>query len=259
MNTGIDILNKMKLELDTQAATPLYMQLDQILRNAIEEGFLKRGAALPPERNIAENLGISRVTVRKTIERLEKSGFCSRKRGAGTFVSGPASIETNEILPQSLSALHGFSEDMRSRGLEPSSLTLDSRITAPTAEEIFSLNLNRERVFRLTRIRLADNKPMAIEISSFPATILPSEEDIGESVYAAMSEAGHEPVRAIQRITACALDTEQAKQLDVKKNDPALFISRVAYNATDRPIEYTKSYYRADCFDFVAELVANRR
>jgi GntR family transcriptional regulator, N-acetylglucosamine utilization regulator len=258
MNIGIDILSKLKSELDTQASTPLYMQLDQILRNAIEEGLLMRGAALPPERNIAENLGISRVTVRKTIERLEKAGFCSRKRGAGTFVSGPASVENDEILPQSLSALHGFSEDMRSRGLEPSSITLDSRLAVPTAEEIFSLNLNRERVLRLTRIRFADGKPMAIEVSSFPATILPSEEDIGESVYAAMGKAGHEPVRAIQRITACALDAEQAKHLDVAEKDPALFISRVAYDIKDRPVEYTKSHYRADCFDFVAELVTNR-
>ena len=158
MNIAIDILEKLKLELDTTASTPLYMQLDNILRNAIEEGLLMRGAALPPERVIAENLSISRVTVRKTIERLEKAGFCNRKRGAGTFVSGPASIEDGELLPQSLSALHGFSEDMRSRGLEPSSQTLDSRLAMPTAEEIFSLNLNRERVLRLTRIRLADQK-----------------------------------------------------------------------------------------------------
>ena len=99
---------------------------------------------------------------------------------------------------------------------------------------------------------------MAIEVSSFPATLL-ADEELGDSVYSAMSAAGHAPVRAIQRITACALNAEQAAQLEVKENDPALFISRVAYDTKDRPIEYTKSYYRADCFDFVAELVATRR
>jgi GntR family transcriptional regulator len=250
------LLQTLKEGLSHQNASPLYIQLDQTLRHAIDNGVLAHGESLPPERAIAEGLGISRVTVRKTIQRLEQAGFCEKRRGAGTFVCGPTSIDGAHTLPQSLCSLYGFSEDMQKRGFKPESLFIDKRKAAPNAEEMFSLNLKGESVIRLTRIRFADEKPMAIEICSIPCSVIESEDLIQDSVYQAMRTAGHKPHRAVQRISACALDKEQAKQLEVEEGAPALFIRRAAYNAQDKPLEYTRTYYRADRFDFVAELIS---
>ncbi|TDF39194.1 GntR family transcriptional regulator [Alteromonadaceae bacterium M269] len=250
------LLETLKQGLNSQSASPLYIQLDQTLRQAIDNGLLSHGESLPPERTIAESLGISRVTVRKTIQRLEQAGFCEKRRGAGTFVCGPTSIDGSHTLPQSLCSLYGFSEDMQRRGLKPESQFIDKRTAAPSAEEMFALNLKGESIVRLTRIRLADGKPMAIEICSIPCSVIANEDLIQDSVYQAMREAGHKPHRAVQRISACALDDEQADRLEVESGAPALFIRRAAYDVQDKPLEYTRTYYRADRFDFVAELVS---
>lgn len=259
MSSSDNILQRLKASLDIKIPSPLYIQLDNCLREAIEEGLLNRGDALPAERVIAKKLGVSRVTVRKTIERLERSGFCTRKPGAGTFVTGSASAEGGTILPQSLSALHGFSEDMISRGFKPGSQLIESKTTTPNAEEMFSLNLKQELVLRLTRVRTADKTPMALEVCCIPVNVLPPglERDFAiDSVYAAMNKTAHAPVRATQRISARTLNQEQASLLDTTEGAPALYIKRAAYDANDQPVEYTCSYYRADRFDFVAQLVS---
>ena len=260
MSLEATLFDKLEGKLDSSSPAPLYIQLEQLLTDAIKQGHLAKGDTLPPERTIAEHLNISRVTVRKAIDSLERAGLCNRKRGAGTFVSGfvtgPTSVEQGTLLPQSLSTLHGFTEDMKSRGMNPDSQLIEKVITTPTAEEMFSLNLKQESVLRLTRIRLADDIPMALEICCIPSTIIPRKDLIDESIYAAMNSTKHSPVRAVQRISACILDKEQAAMLEVKENSPALYIRRAAYDDADRPVEYSRSYYRADRFDFVAELIS---
>lgn len=252
----VALLQMLKDGLNKKNSSPLYIQLDQTLRHAIDNRLLTHGKSLPSERTIAEALGVSRVTVRKTIQRLEEAGFCEKRRGAGTFVLGQTSIDNSHTIPQSICSLYGFSEDMQRRGFKPESKFIDKKVSIPTAEEMFALNLTGESVVRLTRIRLADGKPMAIEVCSIPCSVIANEALIQDSVYQAMREAGHKPHRAVQRISACALDDDQSTLLEVEVNSPALFIRRAAYDANDKPLEYTRTYYRADRFDFLAEVIS---
>jgi GntR family transcriptional regulator len=144
---------------------------------------------------------------------------------------------------------------MRSRGRSPAARILSRTIGEPAPEEIFLLGIGMdEPVLRLDRLRLADGLPLAIERAVIPVKFL-GEDAAGEgSLYDALSEKGFRPVRAQQRLTAVTLDPSSAAILDVQPGAPALLIERVSRLEDQRVVEYTRSHYRGDAYDFVAEL-----
>jgi GntR family transcriptional regulator len=117
--------------LDEASAQPLYQQLQRKLRLAIENRILGPDDALPPERDLAEDLTVSRITVRKAIDGLVEEGLLIRKQGSGTFVSNR--VEKN------FSKLTSFSEDMRARGRKPRSVWLNRAAGTVTPEESLTL------------------------------------------------------------------------------------------------------------------------
>lgn len=230
--------------------TPLYLQLQKILRDAIEGQVAQAEKAIPTERDLAEEFDVSRITVRKAIDGLVSEGIVSRRRGAGTFVTRPR-------VEKSLSKLSSFSQDMVSRGRRPHSVWVSKAMGTVTPEEALSLGLSPgSHVFRFHRIRYADDTSMALEYSTVPAYCLPSEEAVGASLYEALEAAGHLPVRALQRLRAIAFGPEQAEALGIEAGAPGLFIERRGFLADGRTAEFTQSYYRGDAYDVVAELNA---
>ncbi len=143
--------------LDDTSAQPLYQQLQRALRGAIESGVIGPDDALPPERDLAEMLKVSRITVRKAIDELVEDGLLIRKQGSGTFVSNR--VEKN------FAKLTSFSEDMRARGREPRSVWMNRAAGTVTPEESLTLRSSPGTpVFRFHRIRYADDAPMAHRI-----------------------------------------------------------------------------------------------
>jgi len=231
--------------LDPDASQPLYQQLQRALREAIEHGALGPDDALPSERQLAADLGVSRITVRKAIDGLADEGLLVRRQGSGNFVG--ARIEKN------FAKLTSFSEDMRARGRVPSSQWLKRQAGQVNAEEAMRLGLSPgAQVYRFHRLRIADDEPMALEVCTIAASALPSIDAVGESLYDALEKAGNRPVRA----QALLLDDEQARLLDAKPGDAGLLVERVGYLRDGRAIELSLSYYRGDTYDFVAELNA---
>ncbi len=229
---------------------PLYLKLKRLVIDAIAQGTLADRDAIPGERDLARMLGISRVTVRKAFADLVADGVLVQRRGSGTFVAP----KTGRIqLP--LSRLTSFTEDMRLRGIETFSDWLDRSAAWPTPEESLVLALSPgDKVIRLHRLRHADGKPLAIERSSIPHRFLPDPMAVETSLYAALTERGLKPVRALQRLHAVALSKGDAGLLGLPEGSPALFTERVAYLADGGVIEFTRSHYRGDSYDFVAEL-----
>ncbi|MFV3075763.1 GntR family transcriptional regulator [Niveispirillum fermenti] len=229
--------------------SPLYMQLARHLRRLIAGGTLAADDALPAERDLAEGFAVSRVTVRKAVQALVDEGLLHQRPRAGTFVAKAPHVE------QPLSALTGFSEDMRSRGLEPSSRWLSRSIAPASPEEAMVLGLALgERVSRLWRLRLADDVPMAIELSVVPARVLPDPMQVTGSLYDVLRGLGHPPHRALQRLSAGLLSADQAGILQVPEGTPALFIERRSFLENGRPLEFVRSQYRGDAYDFIVEL-----
>ncbi|MGE0149124.1 MAG: GntR family transcriptional regulator [Parvibaculaceae bacterium] len=229
---------------------PLYRQLKKLVTEAIAQGRLANDEAIPAERDLARRLGISRVTVRKAFADLVAEGVLVQRRGSGTYVAPrPPHIE------QPLSRLTSFTEDMHLRGITTDADWLDRSIALPTPEESLVLALSPgEKVTRLDRLRRADGKPLAIERAAIPHRLLPDPDFPGASLYAALAARGLRPVRALQRLHAVALTAGEGELLGLPAGSPALFIQRVSYLADGRIVEFTRSRYRGDSNDFVAEL-----
>jgi GntR family transcriptional regulator len=229
---------------------PLYLQLKRWIENAIRSGAIRPGEALPSERDLAVKVDVSRVTVRKAVQHLVREGVLIQRHGSGTFVALP-----NQRVEQSLSQLTSFTEDMARRGMAVRSVWLDRGVYAPSPEETVVLGLSStEGVARISRLRLTGDTPLAVERASLSSRILPDPEQVSSSLYTHLEKAGNRPVRAIQRIRAANLGEDDAKLLDVPVGSASLNIERISYLASGRVIEFTRSIYRGDTYDFVAEL-----
>lgn len=229
---------------------PRYTQLYRHIAAAIADGRLEQGSQLPPERDLADLAGVSRVTVRQAVAQLVADGLIDQRRGAGSFVraQGPK-------LEQSLSTLTSFTDYMLARGMTSSSVVLARGLFVPTPDERMALGLPQtERVARVERLRSANGVPMAVERSSLPVDILPAPDRVETSLYALLRETGGAPTRAIQRITAVNLAPEEARMLNLAIGAAVLRIDRTGYLPSGRPIEFTRGLYRSDIYDFVAEL-----
>jgi GntR family transcriptional regulator len=238
------------LRQSSQGGAPLYLQLRKSIEDAVNRGLIGPGDALPSERDIASKADMSRVTVRKAVQDLVKGGILVQRHGSGTFVA-----PRMERVEQSLSRLTSFTEDMARRGMNVRSQWLDRGLYQPSPEEMMVLGLSAdELVARVARLRIANDTPLAIERASLSAGILPDPAAIGSSLYAALEATGNRPVRAVQRISAVTLGEAEARLLEVAPASASLRIERISYLASGKVIEFTRSIYRGDAYDFVAEL-----
>ena len=229
METLMEILRK-GARLDSDSPTPLYQRLQHGIRLAIRDAVVGEEQALPSERELATGLGVSRVTVRKAIAGLVAEKLLVQRQGAGTFVS--------PRVEQPLSRLTGFTEDMHARGMSPGLIWLDRSSGTATPQEAVALDLSPgSLVTRLYRIRTADGKPMCLEHATVSHAILPDPQTVENSLYEVLERAHLRPVRALQRLRA------------------ELFSIERSYVEDGRPIEFVRSHYRGDSYDFVAELL----
>ena len=235
--------------LDAGGCQPLYLQLQRALQLAIDQHILGPEDALPAERDLATDFDVSRITVRKALDGLVSEGLLIRRQGSGNFVS--ARVEKN------FAQLTSFSEDMSARGRRPHSVWLRRSEGTVTPEESLALRLSPGTpVYRFHRLRFADDAPMAIEIATVVADALPSLESVDTSLYEALERTGHRPARALQRLRAVLLTSEQADLLKAKPGDAGLLVERLGSLRDGRAVEFSQSYYRGDTYDFVAELSA---
>jgi GntR family transcriptional regulator len=236
-----------ELRLDAGTTAPLYLQLVERVAAAIAGGRLKDGDALPPERLLADRLGVSRTTVRKALDELATRNLVRSWHGSGTFVA--------TRFEQPLARLSSFSEDMRARGRAPGFVWLERGLAVPSPEEVIALSLTGgAKVARFVRLRTADGEPLAVERAAIPARFLPDPAEVGESLYAVLRARGVEPVRALQHLRAAAADAVDAQRLGIPLGSPVMATVRHGYLADGKPVEFTRSVYRGDHYDFVAEM-----
>jgi GntR family transcriptional regulator len=240
-------LSEIMQHLGQTSSQPLYQQLQRALREAIDKRLFGPDEALPAERQLANDLSISRITVRKAIDGLVDEGLLVRRAGSGNFI--------NTRIEKNFAKLTSFSEDMRSRGRTPRSVWLKRSEGTVTPEEALRLRLSPGApVYRFNRIRYADDMPMCLEYATIVADALPSLDAVDVSMYEALELAGNRPVRALQRLSALLLTGEQAALLQAKEGDAGLAVERLGFLRDGRAVEFCRSYFRGDMYDFVAEL-----
>lgn len=228
---------------------PLYRKVADGLAEVMSTHRLDRDSHLPSERTLSEELGISRATLRKALDELVTAGLLVRRQGARTEVA--------RRFEKTLSALAGFSEELRARGIEPGQRWLSRRVVHPTPAEAMALGLGAgEAVVRLERVRLADGDPIAIERAVVPAALLPSGDLVEHSLYETLARLGVAPARGIQRIRAGVMTRTDAEHLGRRSGDPILIVERRCFLTDGRPVEFTETRYDGESYDFLTELRA---
>ncbi|WP_135848779.1 GntR family transcriptional regulator [Serinibacter arcticus] len=199
-------------------------------------------AAIPSERELMAAHGVSRATVREAIGRLVEEQVLYRVHGRGTFVAGPR--------VQSTLHLASFTQDMRRRGLQPSTILRSARLERSTAEVRTALALDSGApAWRVERLRLAGGVPMALEVAWYSPAVLPDlgDQDLTGSLYALLGEAyGVRIERAEQTAWAEAADVALAEPLGVDAGAPLLVFRRTSATGDGRAVEHVTSWYRGD-------------
>jgi GntR family transcriptional regulator len=216
---------------------------------------LQVGQAIPSERRLSSELGISRLTVRAALDDLVRDGYLERRQGAGTFVSEPK-------IAQQLT-LTSFSEDMRRRGMVPGSRTIELRQTHAGAAVGRALNVSpTSRVMLIRRLRLADGEPMALETLHVPAELVPglTRERLEDSSFYELLERDFGVVIAsgVQSIEPTVTSEEESELLGVPLHSPAFLFERTSRTAHGETVEFVRSLYRGDRYRLVAELSQRR-
>jgi GntR family transcriptional regulator len=221
----------------------------------IDSGRLQVGRQLPPERELGERFGVSRVTVRSALADLERRGLVDRHPGRGTFVA-------TRRLGESAGSLTSFTELGAQRGLVASARVLDARTVDASIEdsEAFSVAPGAD-IYELTRVRLLDGMPISIDRTRVPLACLPPLDTLDfarDSLYAALDRVGHGPARADYLVYAVAATAEQAQHLDIAVGSPVLLARTVSCDASGKVVEQGEMAYRGDRYRFQASLVRSR-
>ncbi|ACQ78696.1 transcriptional regulator, GntR family [Beutenbergia cavernae DSM 12333] len=205
---------------------------------------------LPPERLLAAQLDVSRMTVRQALDSLEAEKRVYRVQGSGNYVA--------ERVIEKTIRLTSFTEDMRERGMTPGARLVTSGTEHAGPEVGARLGLSpADAVVRINRIRLADGEPVCLEAVHISEKRVPGllEEDLSGSLYDLLTTRYDIAVStAQQRIGATVVDQADAKLLEVAPFSPALVIERLTLDQHRRPLEYTRSLYRADRYSFLIDI-----
>jgi GntR family transcriptional regulator len=209
------------------------------------------GDAIPSERVLSADLGVSRLTVRAALDDLVREGYLVRRRGSGTFVSEPK-------IAQELT-LTSFTEDMRRRGMRPVSRTLELKVVPAGARLGRFLHVSpSEPVLVAKRLRLADDETMAIETLHVREALVPglSGRDLEEqSFYELLRERyGIVVAGGVQTIEPTVTNEEESEALGVPLHSPAFLFERFSHAAGGETVEYVHSIYRGDRYRLVTDL-----
>lgn len=241
-----------EIALDPASPIPLYYQIEKALERQIEAGVLAEGKRLPSERELADQLGVSRMTIRQAVRSLVMAGYCYRVRGKGVFVRRRRVFFNTE-------RFEGFTASMRRAGRNAHTRSLDSSITVPPDWVREGLELGADdRTVELARLRLLDDAPAILETEWFPARRYEGmvSEDLSQSLYAILES------RYATRITHTAdllmgyMPTpDECALLELPPDTPVIARDRIGSVADGRPVEAVRSIYNGAQFEFRMNLV----
>jgi GntR family transcriptional regulator len=211
------------------------------------------GQAIPSERQLSAELGVSRLTLRAALDELAREGYVIRRRGSGTFVSEPK-------IAQELT-MTSFTEDMRRRGMDPGSRTLGLEVVPAGARLGRFLHVSpSEPIVVAKRLRLADRETMAIETLHVREALVPglTQRDLdGQSFYEILRDRfGIVIAGGAQTIEPTVTNEEESEALGIPLHSPAFLFERVTHSESNEIVEFVHSIYRGDRYRLVTDLTA---
>ncbi len=209
------------------------------------------GEAIPSERQLSTDLAMSRLTVRAALDDLVREGYLIRRRGSGTFVSEPK-------IAQELT-MTSFTEDMKRRGMVPSSKTLELHVGPAGARlgRVFHVSPS-EPIVAVKRLRLADGETMAIETLHVRESRVPglSAKDLEQHSFYELLRDRYDLVivGGTQTVEPTVTNEEESEELGVPLHSPALLLERTTRDQGNEVVEFVRSLYRGDRYRLVTEL-----
>lgn len=236
--------------IDRSSFVPAYYQLAQILERKIKQGVWQPGSVLASESELAQHYGLSRMTVRRALDKLVELGLVYAEKGRGTFVASP---QVEKATFQFL----GFHEDMQRRGLAPDARLLEAKVVAapPRAARGLEVPVGSKVLF-YRRVLLANGEPLVYDrkylryakgkpILENDLAYLPLPEAVAQHSDVA-------PVSSRLSIQATVVREEEASLLQVPAGTPAFYIEQVICAADGRPVGYGWYIYRGDKYQFTS-------
>jgi DNA-binding GntR family transcriptional regulator len=239
------------VEVDRTSPVPLYFQVATRLQELIEKGEIGVGARIENEVDLAERLGVSRPTTRRAIQYLVERGMLVRKRGVGTQVVHPKVRR-----PVELSSLY---DDLVNADRAPRTEVLDLKVVPADQEIARALEMPvGTEVTWIERLRYAGGEPLALMHNAIPVDVIRlTERDLAEhGLYELLRRAGFVPRIATQVIGARSATAVEARTLQEKRGASMLTMTRTAWDAAGRALEYGSHLYRASRYSFELNLSA---
>lgn len=236
------------------ARIPMYRMIEEDLLGQIERGDLPRSSQLPSETALAEQYGVSRMTVRQALDRLESARLLVRQQGSGSFVAGTPG------LVRRVGRLRSFSEELADDDVVVTSRVLVQQAELPPADVAEQLHTDGRQATRLRRVRVVDGVPAAFQEAWIPVSVAPGLErvDLADgSLYRTLRERfGVEFGWAEQTVRASLLDAGTAEALEVAPGVPVIRTERVTYASDNTAVEFVRSWTRSE-FPLVMQLQTN--
>jgi len=237
--------------LDRDSPVPLYFQLAQQIENEIHVGGLRTGDRLENEVKIAEDLGLSRPTVRAAFSYLVDKGLVQRRRGQGTTV-------TREKVSRNVKLTSLF-DDLAMAGKKPTTRVLHNEVIRPSdlVKEVLGIP-DGQLVIYLERLRFGDGEPIALLHNYIPTSLVTLSSEMLEEhgFYELLKAAGIYPDHATQRISAKNSTAVEARFFDEPKGTALLTMERTTYDERGRAIEFAQHVYRASRYALISTVTA---
>ena len=237
--------------IDRRSLVPLYHQLKDYLSAKISADNLQPGDPMPSEAQLAAQFGVSRITVRQAMTRLEFEGIIERRQGKGTFVSRPKLVHRNRLL-------RSLEEEIQAQGRLPAFhfIAFTEMLPSPKIQREL-LCARDEPVYLLRRLKLVDGEPLAIETRLFPARVGQSfsRTNLGSLPIYQLIETviGRFPKHLLETISCSVATEDEARDLQVPAGYPVLVGDHTMFDDHETPVECGKTIFRGDRYQIHLE------
>lgn len=237
-------MDLVKIELNELNKIPFYYQITEYLHDQIKKGDFNPGDSLPPERELCEQFGVSRGTIRQAINILAIKGFVRRKQGKGTVITHPT-------LEHDLIGDYSFGKGMIKQGLKCTSKVLAISVIEGKKAITTRLKLpGKARLIKISRIRYANDEPWIIEDSYLPEKQFPGLYNLDFTSHLLVENLVYSYNTLLSRVEAFVEPTiaeeDYAELLGLKIGSPALVLDRVLFNDKNEPVVYSHAFIRGD-------------
>lgn len=236
----------MQISIDHTSKLPLHVQVENLMRQLLNDPVYQNGSFLPKEVELANRLGVSRNTIRQATNKLQHEGLLIRKKGVGTMAAPKRPLTTG------LDHWYSFTQEMKEQGIHVINLELkiEYEFASQKIADFFGIEKNT-KLLKLSKLKGTEGEPIVYFQSYFHPRIGVSEKDDFNMPLYSMLESNYGIVvaRSLENISA-ELAGNHAAKLGIAKSAPVLARERFVYDVGDRPVEYNLGYYRSDKFTY---------